>query len=64
MSNYIVRLTKYAAIGLAVGMLFNIIWAVVFWEDDQLFIFHWLAAPISILIVVIGARPFGKSRDE
>lgn len=56
MSNrFMSRILLLSVIGLVVGMAFNTIWAVIFWNNDELFIWHWLAVPLSMLIVIISA---------
>lgn len=48
-----VDLLKYGLLGVIIGNTFNIVWAVIFWNSD-LYMWHWLAVPIGMGIVMYG----------
>jgi hypothetical protein len=56
------RMIFWAAISIGVGVAFNIGWAVVFWNDDNMWPFHWLGLPLGIVVFLLGGNPFRRFR--
>jgi hypothetical protein len=47
-------LLKYLAVSIGIGVAFNIGWAIIFWNNDDLFMWHWLSVPLTMLIMLYG----------
>jgi hypothetical protein len=53
-NEFLGNLLKWFAISVSAGMAFNVGWAVVFWNSDALFIYHWLSVPITMMVMTYG----------
>lgn len=45
---------KWFALSIAVGLIGGVVWAIIFWNSDGLFMYHWLAVPVSMVIMAGG----------
>lgn len=52
--SFLIILVKWFTIGVVFGILFNVLWAWFFWENNALFYYHWAAVPLSMMIVGAG----------
>lgn len=50
----IYRLLLWLGLAIGIGLVFTIGWAVIFWNNDNLYMWHWLAVPMSMIIMAIG----------
>lgn len=53
-SEKIFKMTLWLGATLLVGIGFNVVWAIVFWNNDTLFIWHWLGLPFAMLVTGVG----------
>lgn len=51
-------MTRWLLIALVIGFGIQIIWVILFWDNDDVWPWHWLAVPISILTYVLGTKPW------
>lgn len=54
MDRYAAKVIKHTGIAIAIGLGFNIVWAIIFWNSD-LFIWHWLSVPLSLAYIIVVA---------
>lgn len=49
------RLMLWATLGLTIGVGFNVVWAIVFWDSGTgLWALHWLGLPLSLGVCTHG----------
>ena len=53
-NNQILNIFKWAGIAVFVGFALNIGFAIIFWNDNDLFMLHWLGVPASMIIMAYG----------
>ena len=42
-------------LSIVVGLGGGVIWAIIFWNNDDLYMYHWMSVPLAMLIMLVGA---------
>ncbi len=64
MNDKITPLLMWFCISAAAGMVFNVGWSIVFWNNDALYMWHWLGVFLAVLMMAVGAITiWGDDRD-